>query len=69
VLRLPRGAALQGGRQQVFVVSGDRARRRGVELGASGPQGWEVRSGLAEGDEVILSDMTDYLHAEEIRLR
>jgi HlyD family secretion protein len=69
VLRLPRGAALQGGRQQVFVVDGDRARRRAVELGASGPQGWEVRSGLAERDEVILSDMTDYLHAEEIRLR
>lgn len=69
VLRLPRGAALQGGRQQVFVVSGDRAHRRAIELGASGPQGWEVRSGLAEGDEVILSDMTDFLHAEEIRIR
>lgn len=69
VLRLPRGAALQGGRQELFVVRGDRARRRTVELGVSGPQGWEVRSGLAEGDEVILSDMTDYLHADEIRLR
>ncbi|HEV8241677.1 MAG TPA: HlyD family efflux transporter periplasmic adaptor subunit [Thermoanaerobaculia bacterium] len=69
VLRLPRGAALQGGRQQVFVVDTDRARRRAIELGASGPQGWEVRSGLAEGDEVILSDMTDFLHAEEIRIR
>ncbi len=69
VLRLPRGAALQGGRQELFVVEGDRARRRTVELGASGPQGWEVRSGLAEGDEVILSDMTDYLHAAELRLR
>ncbi len=69
VLRLPRGAALQGGRQQVFVVDGDRARRRNVELGASGPAGWEVRSGLDEGDEVILSDTTDYLYAEEIRIR
>jgi len=69
VLRLPRGAALQGGRQPLFVVAGDRARRRTVELGASGPQGWEVRSGLAEGDEVILSDTTDFLHAEQIRIR
>jgi HlyD family secretion protein len=69
VLRLPRGAALQGGRQELFVVRGERAVRRRVELGVSGPQGWEVVRGLAEGDEVILSDMTDYLHAEAIRLR
>jgi HlyD family secretion protein len=69
VLRLARGAALQGGRQDVFVVRGDRALRRAIELGASGPDGWEVRSGLAEGDEVILSDVSDYRNAEQIRIR
>jgi HlyD family secretion protein len=69
VLRLPRGAALQGGTQQLFVLRGTRAVRRPVELGLSGPDGWEVRAGLAEGDDVILSDMTDYAHAREIRLR
>ncbi|HEV8629264.1 MAG TPA: HlyD family efflux transporter periplasmic adaptor subunit [Thermoanaerobaculia bacterium] len=69
VLRLPRGAALQGGRQPLFVVDGGRARRRTVELGISGPDGWEVLAGLDEGEEVVLSDMSDYLHAEEIRLR
>ena len=69
VLRLPRGGGLQGGRQELFVVDGAHARRRTVELGVSGAQGWEVRSGLAEGDEVIVSDMSDYLRADEIRLR
>jgi HlyD family secretion protein len=69
VLRLPRGPALQGGRQELFVVAGDRAIRRAVELGLSGPDAWEVVSGLSAGDEVILSDTTDYQRAEEVRLR
>jgi len=69
VLRLPRGGALQGGRQDLFVVRGERAIRRPVELGLSGPSGWEVRTGLAEGDEVILSDLSDYSHTREIRIR
>jgi len=69
VLRLPRGGALQGGRQDLFVVRGERAIRRQVELGLSGPAGWEVRTGLAEGDEVILSDLSDYSHTREIRIR
>jgi len=28
-----------------------------------------VIEGLAAGDEVIVSEMTDYLHAREIRVR
>lgn len=68
-LRLPRGPALQGGRQELFVVDGDRAIRRTVELGLAGPQLWEVRSGLAEGERVVLSDTSDHSRAKEIRLR
>jgi hypothetical protein len=28
-----------------------------------------VVEGLIEGDEVIISDMTDYMHAREVRLK
>jgi hypothetical protein len=45
------------------------ARRTRVRLGAASPTHLEVLEGLAEGDEVIVSDMTDYLHAREIRVR
>jgi HlyD family secretion protein len=69
VLRLPRGPALQGGRQRLFVIEGDRAVRREIELGLAGPDHWEVRSGLAEGEEAILSDMTDYQNAPHVRVR
>ena len=30
---------------------------------------FEVLNGLAEGDEVIISDMRDYLHLREISLK
>lgn len=69
VLRLPRGPALQGGRQRLFVVDGDRALRREVTLGLAGPEHWEVRGGLAAGDEVVLSDLTDYMNVIALRLR
>ena len=69
VLRLPRGPALQGGRQELFVVADERLVRRSVELGLAGPEVWEVRSGLAEGDQVVLTDLSDHARAKEIRLR
>ena len=53
----------------VYVIHGDRARRTRVRLGLSGFDACEVLDGLAEGDEVVLSDMTDYAHLSEIRIR
>lgn len=67
----PRGPWVgQGGeRHQVFVVRADRAVRTDVRLGIVGHESYEVVEGLDEGDEIILSDMRDYLHAREIRLK
>ena len=67
----PRGPWVgQGGeRHQVFVVRADRAVRTDVRLGIVGHESYEVLDGLDEGDEIILSDMRDYLHAREIRLK
>ena len=56
-------------KQRVFVVDGDRALRTEIDLGLSGHEFYEIRDGLAEGDEVILSDMGSYLHARELRIK
>lgn len=69
-LRVPKGVSTGGeGVQQVFVIRGDRAERTRVRFGIASFDFVEVVEGLAEGDEVILSDMTDYLHLSSIRVR
>jgi HlyD family secretion protein len=68
-LRLPKGPFAAGGVvQQIFVIDGDRAVRRGVRLGVSGYEHIEILDGLAERDEVILSDMRDHVHLEQIKI-
>ena len=68
-LRIPNGPYLQGGViQKVFVIQGNRAVRRDVRLGVTGYDHSEVLEGLAEGDQVILSDMKDYLHLEQVKI-
>jgi HlyD family secretion protein len=55
VLRLPAGALFRrGGEWAAFVVRGGRAALARVEPGAEGGREVEVRSGLAEGDVVIV---------------
>lgn len=70
-LRLPRAAATGSGGgalARVFVVQGERAVQRRVRLGLVGHEHVEVIDGLAEGEEVILSDMSDFLHLEEVSI-
>jgi len=69
-LRVRKGPFADGeGRREVFVIRGNRAYRTPVELGLSGFEEFEVVQGLSPGDEVILSDMKDYLHLRELRIR
>jgi HlyD family secretion protein len=69
-LRVKRGPFVNGeGAQDVFVVRGDRAVKTPVEIGVVGFDYCEVARGLAEGDEVVLSDLRDYAHLAELRLR
>ncbi len=58
-----------GARGAVFVIRGNRAYRTEVEFGLRGYDELEVTSGLQEGDEVIISDMRDYLHLKEVGVR
>jgi HlyD family secretion protein len=70
VLRVPKGPYAQGGASEpVFVVDGNRAVKRNVRFGLSGYEHFEVLDGLAEGDEVIVSDMRDYVHLGQVNLK
>jgi HlyD family secretion protein len=69
-LRLKRGPFANGeGRQDVFVVRGDRAVRTPVRIGLGDFDRFEVVEGLREGDEAVISDMSAYLHVKEVSLR
>ena len=69
-IRVLRGPFATGeGSADVFVVRGDRAVHVPVTFGLSSQTYFEVTSGLTPGDEVIVSDMRDYLRVREVRLR
>lgn len=69
-LRLTKGPFLMGGgAQEVFVVQGDRGMRTTATIGVEGFDYVEVLNGLRKGDEVIISDMREYLHVKEIKLK
>ena len=69
-LRLRRGPLLNiDGVDCVFVIQGDEAVRTPVTIGLSNFEFYEITGGLAEGDEVIISDMSDYRKAREVKLR
>lgn len=57
------------GERYLFVVEGDRALRRQVRIGLSNLATHEVEEGLAAGDRVILSDMSEYARYEEVRIQ
>jgi len=69
-VRLPRGsfAADEAG-VAVWVLRSDSAVRTPVRLGVSNADRYEVLSGLAEGDEVVLSEMTDYAHLTRVGVK
>ena len=69
VLRVHRGALLDGEHDSVFVVRGDRAVRVPIRFGLIGEENVEILSGLAQGDEVVVSNVSDYSGVRELRLK
>lgn len=70
VLRVARGPFAQGGgAQYAFVLRNNRAYRTPLRLGVSNFDYFEIVDGLAEGDEIIASDMREYENTPEIRIR
>ncbi|MDR3093293.1 MAG: efflux RND transporter periplasmic adaptor subunit [Bacteroidales bacterium] len=69
VLRLANAAYYMGkGEYKLFVVNGDQLLKRKAMLGDSNFEYVEVISGLQAGDEVIVSDMADYLDREKLTI-
>ncbi len=69
-LKLPRGPAINGeGPNELFVIHGSSAVKTPVEIGMASFDEYEVKAGLAEGDEVIMSDMSDFEHLSRIRIQ
>lgn len=70
VLKVPRGPFLEaGGARWVYVVKDGLARRHKVDVGAVSVTEVEILGGVDEGEEVILSDLSQLQGAETVRLR
>jgi len=70
-VRVPNGPAFKGKRRQlVFVLAADgrTARRREVEVGLSNFDFVELKSGLQAGERLIVSDLSEYEHVDELTI-
>lgn len=70
-LRVPNGPVFSGSIQQdVFVIRGDRAVKQRVRIGLMSKEYIEILPGsLQAGDRIIISDMQDYDHLDQIELK
>ena len=57
------------GTPHVFILRNGRAFRTPVRLGVRGFDEVEVLSGLSEGDQIVVSDMRDYAHLQELEVQ
>ncbi len=57
------------GATQIFVIRDQRAIRIPVRLGLASVDTVEIEGGVSEGDEVIVSNLQDYLHLKELKIR
>ncbi len=69
-VRVANGPAFKGKRRQyVYVLQADNvARRREVEIGLTNFDWVEIKSGLQPGDQVILTDLSEYEHLEQLTI-
>ena len=70
-VRVPNGPTFKGKRRQyVFVMAGpDKAIRREVEIGLTSFDFVEIKSGLQPGERVILTDLSEYDHLEQLTIK
>jgi HlyD family secretion protein len=69
VLRVRRGALGQGEREDLFVVRGGMLVRTQVRWGLAGDEVIQPIDGLREGDEIVITNMSEYQGLKELRLR
>ena len=64
-----RGALGRSSSSHAFVVRGEDAVRVPVRFGLAGDDAVEIVEGLREGEEVVISDMSEYADVANVRLR
>jgi HlyD family secretion protein len=71
VIRIPNGSYYVGkGEYELFVLDGENELvRRKVTLGDANYELVEVVSGLKEGDQVVISDMSVYKNKDKMKLK
>jgi len=70
VTRVANGPFYRGvARQPVFVAEGSRLHRKDVRFGESNIDYVEILEGLSPGEQVVVTDMSDYERYEEIKLK
>ncbi|GAB2801490.1 efflux RND transporter periplasmic adaptor subunit [Rhabdobacter roseus] len=68
-LRVANGPAFKGKRRQyLYVLQDGTARRREVEVGLSNFDYVEIKSGVRAGEQVILTDLSEYEHLETLKI-
>ncbi len=66
-IRIANGPIFKGRKQQmIYVIENGIAKRREVSVGLSNFDYVEILDNLKAGEEVIITDMKDYVHLEEI---
>ena len=69
VLQVPRGPFVDAGNgQTAYVVAGSEATPRAVRLGALSLTAVEVVSGLAPGEQILISDTSELKDAQRVLL-
>ena len=66
-LKVERGAFVEAG-SFAYVVAGDMARRRPIQVGVMSMGEVEILSGLNDGETIVVSSVADFAGAPEVRL-
>jgi HlyD family secretion protein len=67
VLKVPRGPFLEAGSSRhAYVFANGMAEQRQIEVGATSISEVEIVSGLAEGDEIVISDTSRFESARHV---
>ncbi|MDR0363720.1 MAG: HlyD family efflux transporter periplasmic adaptor subunit [Bacteroidales bacterium] len=70
ILRIPNSSYYIGkGNYELWVINGNMAEKRKVQLGESSFEYVEVVGGLQKGEQVILSDMSQHKNKQRIKIR
>jgi len=68
-LVIPKGRFYSNtGGQWIFVLNGNTAEKREINLGQQNDQYYEVKSGLSKGDEVIISNYDNYQNYNTLKI-